>query len=93
MYKTNHKTLKFQSLYHLLHNYSNLLQMLENEVLANRKRLQLEAQAAQTAVAESRVNHSKIVEQLEKEKQKIREDVQRLEERRQRNRSANNTPR
>ena len=58
--------------------------MLEQEVLANRKRLQLEAVAAQKAVSQSRINHSRIVEQLEKEKQKIREDVLRLEERRQR---------
>lgn len=41
----------------------------------------------------SRVNHSKIVEQLEKEKQKIQQDVERLEQMRLRRNSPSNTPR
>ena len=45
------------------------------------------------AVRLSRVNHSKIVEQLEKEKQKIQQDVERLEQMRLRRNSPSNTPR
>lgn len=46
------------------------------------------------AVRQSRVNHSKIVEQLEKEKQKIQQDVERLEQLRlRRGGSAPSTPR
>ncbi len=67
--------------------------MLESEVLSNRKRLEQEARAAKEAVAESRVHHSKIVEQLEKEKQKIQQDVERLEQLRMRRGSAPSTPR
>jgi hypothetical protein len=64
--------------------------VLEQEVLANRKRLQLEAQDAQKAVWESRTNSSRIIEQLVKEREKINAEVLRLEERKQRHL---NTPR
>ena len=70
------------------------VQMLEQEVLANRKRLEMEAKAAaESAVKDCRKNHFKIVEQLEKEKQKIAKDVQRLEVMRTRRGSAPSTPR
>ncbi|XP_028407643.1 kinesin-like protein KIF14 [Dendronephthya gigantea] len=52
--------------------------LLEQEILNNRKRLQMEALAAKQALEETKVNQVRIISELEKEKIKIREDVEKL---------------
>ncbi|CAH1787951.1 unnamed protein product [Owenia fusiformis] len=59
-------------------------QMLEQEVEANRKRLELEAKAmSRMAQKTPQIDHSKIVEQLRKEKEKMDMEVKRQKEYRQ----------
>ncbi|EPQ19451.1 Zinc finger protein 281 [Myotis brandtii] len=55
-------------------------QRLEQEVQANRRRLQLERLAAQQALEDHSVRHTRILEALEAEKQKIAQEVQALQQ-------------
>ncbi|XP_059533241.1 kinesin-like protein KIF14 [Myotis daubentonii] len=57
-------------------------QRLEQEVQANRRRLQLERLAAQQALDDHSVRHTRILEALEAEKQKIAQEVQALQQNR-----------
>nr|KAF6267021.1 kinesin family member 14 [Pipistrellus kuhlii] len=54
-------------------------QRLEQEVQANRRRLELERLAAQQALEDHSVRHTRILEALEAEKQKIAQEVQALQ--------------
>ncbi|XP_064650144.1 kinesin-like protein KIF14 [Lineus longissimus] len=63
-------------------------QLLQQTVIANKKRLELEAQAANQAVKNSKISHFKFFEKLENEKQKIQLDVKRLSELRSKKESA-----
>lgn len=55
-------------------------QRLEQEVQANQRRLQLEQLAAQQALEDHSVRHTRILEALEAEKQKIAREVQALQQ-------------
>ncbi|XP_070257478.1 kinesin-like protein KIF14 [Myotis yumanensis] len=55
-------------------------QRLEQEVQANRRRLQLERLAAQQALEDHSIRHTRILEALEAEKQKIAQEVQALQQ-------------
>ncbi|KAM7447173.1 the TRAFAC class myosin-kinesin ATPase superfamily [Porites harrisoni] len=54
--------------------------LLEQEILNNRKRLQMEALAAKQALEETKMNQVRIISELEKEKKKMQEDVSKLKE-------------
>lgn len=54
--------------------------LLEQEILNNRKRLQMEALAAKQALEETKMNQVRIMTELEKEKKKMQDDVLKLKE-------------
>ncbi|KAL9988342.1 hypothetical protein ACROYT_G002777 [Oculina patagonica] len=54
--------------------------LLEQEILNNRKKLQMEALAAKQALEETKMNQVRIITELEKEKKKMQDDVQKLKD-------------
>ncbi|RMX47546.1 hypothetical protein pdam_00019081 [Pocillopora damicornis] len=54
--------------------------LLEQEILNNRKKLQMEALAAKQALEETKMNQVRIITELEKEKKKMQDDVLKLKE-------------
>lgn len=64
-----------QSAQEIINQLRDHQQLLEDEILSNRKRLQMEAIAAKQILEETKTNHQRILSNLEKEKQKMQMDI------------------
>lgn len=67
---------------HKIEELEKAKQHLEQEVYVNKRRLEMETLATKQALEDHRIRHARILEALEREKQKIAEEVQILQENR-----------